>query len=240
MRERPRAPASAPLLERARERLGVELDAIGADRRRPADRLRLGIDEQADADAARRADRATIAGSALGLGARPPAGLARDLARHHRHERALIGPHLLDEIEQLRPRIAFDVELDRRRAACAARARSSRTSSGVMWRRSARGCTVMPGAPAATQTSTASSTLGSRPPRELRSVATLLTLTDSRIMTFKARSAIGSSTSALSGAAMPLSKVLLDDVDDFLRPARGSRLLVSPSSMTRSSGSVPE
>ncbi len=37
----------------------------------------------------------------------------------------------------------------------------------------------MPGAPAATHVSTASSTLGTAPPRELRSVATLLTLTDS-------------------------------------------------------------
>ena len=40
----------------------------------------------------------------------------------------------------------------------------------------------MPGAPAATQTSTASSTLGFEPPRELRSVATLFTLTDRRII----------------------------------------------------------
>ena len=37
--------------ERARERLGVELDAIGAQPRRPADRRRLGIDEHADANA---------------------------------------------------------------------------------------------------------------------------------------------------------------------------------------------
>jgi hypothetical protein len=40
----------------------------------------------------------------------------------------------------------------------------------------------MPGAPAATQTSTASTTLGTLPPREFRSVATLFTLTDKRIM----------------------------------------------------------
>ncbi len=39
----------------------------------------------------------------------------------------------------------------------------------------------MPGAPAATHTRTASSTSGSLPPLELRSVATLLTLTDSFI-----------------------------------------------------------
>src|SRR5688572_10615071 len=39
----------------------------------------------------------------------------------------------------------------------------------------------MPGAPAATHAATASSTSGSLPPLELRSVATLLTLTDSFI-----------------------------------------------------------
>src|SRR5262245_38815209 len=48
-----------------------------------------------------------------------------------------------------------------------------------MWRRSARGWTVIPGAPASTQIRTASSTLGVVPPRALRSVATLLTLTES-------------------------------------------------------------
>ena len=58
----------------------------------------------------------------------------------------------------------------------------ARTSSGVMWRRSARGCTVIPGAPAAMQTSTAASTLGVCPPRALRSVATLFTLTLNLIM----------------------------------------------------------
>src|SRR3989449_11603552 len=55
----------------------------------------------------------------------------------------------------------------------------ARTSSGVMCRRSARGWTVMPGDPAAIQTSTASRTLGTLPPREFRSVATLFTFTDS-------------------------------------------------------------
>src|SRR4029077_9534308 len=56
----------------------------------------------------------------------------------------------------------------------------------------------MPGAPASRQASTASSTRGSRPPRELRSVATLLTFTLSFAMS---------------------AEVFLDDVDDFLRPA---------------------
>src|SRR4029079_1755213 len=57
------------------------------------------------------------------------------------------------------------------------------TSAGRMCRPSARGCTVIPGAPAATAISTARSTLGSSPPRELRSVAILLTLTEREIMT---------------------------------------------------------
>src|SRR5437773_6768584 len=56
----------------------------------------------------------------------------------------------------------------------------ARTSSGVLCRRSARRWTVIPGAPAATHTSTASRTLGAVPPREFRSVATLLTLMLSR------------------------------------------------------------
>ena len=53
----------------------------------------------------------------------------------------------------------------------------SSTSRIVMWRWSSRGWIVIPGAPAATQTSTASTTLGTSPPRALRTVATLLTLT---------------------------------------------------------------
>ncbi len=40
----------------------------------------------------------------------------------------------------------------------------------------------MPGAPASRHTSTASVTLGITPPREFRSVATLLTLTESFVM----------------------------------------------------------
>jgi hypothetical protein len=57
------------------------------------------------------------------------------------------------------------------------------TSAARTWRSSARGCTVMPGAPAATHVSTARRTRGSEPPRELRSVATLFTLTERLIMT---------------------------------------------------------
>src|SRR5216117_3855316 len=53
------------------------------------------------------------------------------------------------------------------------------TSAAVMCRASARGCTVIPGAPDSTQILTASSTDGTDPPRELRTVATLLTLTES-------------------------------------------------------------
>src|SRR5262245_31879560 len=54
------------------------------------------------------------------------------------------------------------------------------TSQRVMCRSSARGWIVMPGAPAATHTRTASTTDGTAPPREFRSVATLLTFTESR------------------------------------------------------------
>ena len=55
----------------------------------------------------------------------------------------------------------------------------------------------MPGAPAATQTRVASRTLGTSPPRELRSVATLLTLTLSL-----ARERRASSELLLDGAAI--------------------------------------
>jgi hypothetical protein len=48
----------------------------------------------------------------FGLPSRLPARLAGDLAWRHGHERALIGRHLFDEIEQLGPRIALDVVLD--------------------------------------------------------------------------------------------------------------------------------
>ena len=41
-----------------------------------------------------------------------PAPLARDLARQHRHERALIGPHLVHQRHQIGPRVALDVELE--------------------------------------------------------------------------------------------------------------------------------
>src|SRR5262249_54959008 len=61
----------------------------------------------------------------------------------------------------------------------------------------------MPGEPASMQTCTASSTLGTWPPRELRSVATLLTLTESFAM----------------GVRCALSQMLLHHVHDLLRPA---------------------
>src|ERR1700681_3870470 len=79
----------------------------------------------------------------------------------------------------------------------------SRTSSGVMCRRSARGCTVIPGVPAATQTSSASSTSGRRPPRELRSLANFFPLTDRLTMEI---------------AICNFPEMLLDDVDDLLGP----------------------
>src|SRR5690606_24181395 len=85
----------------------------------------------------------------------------------------------------------------RPRSAASSSATSS-TSRRVMCRSSARGWTVMPGAPASMVTRNASTTDGRRPPRELRSVATLLTLTDSRVMA--------------SG------KVRADRQRDFLRP----------------------
>src|SRR6185503_5764573 len=71
-----------------------------------------------------------------------------------------------------------------------------------MCRRSARGWTVIPGAPASTQTRTASRTSGEWPPREFLSVATLLTLTDNRAIRGRGASA----------------EMALHHVDDLLRP----------------------
>ena len=192
-------------------------------------------------------------GSRPAAGPGVPSGLAGDLARHDRHERALIGPDLEHQIDQLRPRIAFDVVLDRR-----ARAASARAIVAHILRRdvapSARGCTVMPGAPAVRRsTPPRRARSACVPPRELRSVATLLTLTleanhdqshcassgqiwssmpaDSASMTQSTRS---------TACRVALSECSLHGVDDLLRPARGSRPGRCPSSITRSSGSVPE
>src|SRR6266576_1031685 len=73
----------------------------------------------------------------------------------------------------------------------------------------------MPGAPAATHAPTASMTLGVRPPRELRSVATLLTLTLRRIMEGFRLQASGS------------------------RPPRGIPFFAQPPDLRRSPGLVP-
>src|SRR3954451_2493178 len=70
----------------------------------------------------------------------------------------------------------------------------------------------MPGAPASTHTRTASSTLGTAPPRELRSVATLFTLTLNR---------------ATVVDLPDLSQMLLHHVDDLLRPAANLVLLLA-------------
>src|SRR5262245_57607111 len=75
----------------------------------------------------------------------------------------------------------------------------------------------MPWAPAARHTSTASSTRGTRPPRELRSVATLFTLTERRIIELENG----------TGPEDWLPEVLLRDVHDFLRPGANFRLSCS-------------
>src|SRR5688572_3603621 len=76
----------------------------------------------------------------------------------------------------------------------------SRTSATVMCRASSRGCTVTPWAPARTHSSTAARTEGTRPPREFRIVAILLTLTESLI-------------------TLPGPYVLCHRIDDLLPPS---------------------
>src|SRR5204862_5072073 len=99
------------LLERAGVRLGVELDAIGAGTRREGDRLRRRVDENTDPNAAR-LQSVDHSRQAIGIRTGAPASLARDFSGNDRPERALIRPDLLDEIEQIRSRIAFDVVFD--------------------------------------------------------------------------------------------------------------------------------
>src|SRR4051794_5153822 len=108
----------------------------------------------------------------------------------------------------------------------------------------------MPGAPAVRQTSTARQTSGSRPPRELRSVATLFTLTDRLIIvvlrsTFYVRrspfavrrSPFAVRRSRFAGAVRTkndeprtipsLSEMLFHDIHDLLCPAADLLLLPS-------------
>src|SRR5262245_51585327 len=93
------------------ERLGVQLDAIRTDRRRKSNRARIGLDEQAHANAASLQLRD---GSGQEVAIRPldPALLTRNLTRDDWNERALVWCDREHEIHQVGPRVAFDIELD--------------------------------------------------------------------------------------------------------------------------------
>ena len=56
-------------------------------------------------------------GHSVGSGARLPTGLARDFPRYHRNERALVRTHFAHQLQQVRPRVAFNVVFDMGRAA---------------------------------------------------------------------------------------------------------------------------
>jgi hypothetical protein len=93
-----------------------------------------------------------------GVSARP-SRFAGDLSGLHRHQRALIGPDLEDQLQEAGPRIAFDVELN----AALERCELVRDFVDVPDRDVplvARGCTVIPGAPASMHVRTASITDG--------------------------------------------------------------------------------
>ncbi len=102
-------------LERARERLGVELDPLRAHRRGPTDCGRIRIDEQADPDAGllQVLDDAFI--SSTGVSGGQPAWLVISPARTGTSVH-LIRPDLANEVQKIRPRIALDVVLDAPRA----------------------------------------------------------------------------------------------------------------------------
>src|SRR5262245_2493228 len=99
-------------LERPRVRLGVQLDTVGAGRGREPDGVSRGIDKEAHTDAEGLQFADDLRQSRIVR--RRPAGLAGYLAGNDRHERALVGPHLLNERDQLRSRIPFDVVFDPR------------------------------------------------------------------------------------------------------------------------------
>ena len=166
--------------ERARKRLGVQLDAIAAHVRRPFHRLGNRVDEQAHPDAESSSCRRRSTSARRTDVSRRPSRLARDFARLHRNQRALRRANLEHELEKIGPRITLDVVLDLGRAlqqlgdAVHVR-RSDVTLVGARMNRNARR------AGGDARRETASSTSGSLPPLELRSVATLLTLTDSFI-----------------------------------------------------------
>ena len=101
-------------LERPREGFRVQLDPIGAGGCGPPNGIGLGVDEEADADAAR-LETSDHLREAIAFGAGLPAGLAGHFSRHDWDERALVGAHLIDQIQQLGARIAFDVEFNRGR-----------------------------------------------------------------------------------------------------------------------------
>ena len=145
-RERARAPRSG----RARTPGRTARCRARRGRRRPrpqADRLRLGSTNRLTRmprDLQTRDD----VGQASRLRSRLPARLARDLARHDRHQRALSG--LTSRTSSSSSGRGSPSMLNSTRGGGVRSARAmSRTSSGVMCRRSARGCTVMPATPAA-------------------------------------------------------------------------------------------
>ena len=110
-----------------------------------------------------------------------PSRLAGDLARMHGHERALVGLHLVHERDQIRPRVALDVELNapperrEQRGNLPHVGRGDVTGVGARMHGDA-------GRASGQHTFTASITEGVAPPRELRSVAILLTLTERLII----------------------------------------------------------
>ena len=98
-------------LERARERFGVQLDAGGPYICRPPDRRFFWIDEHAHANPIVMEVRDEATKQVVRRVGRP-SGLTRNLSRMNRHERALIWLHRVHELQQIRPGVAFDIELD--------------------------------------------------------------------------------------------------------------------------------
>ena len=89
--------------KRSRKRLGIELHAIPAKRRRPAHGGFLRVDEQAHSDSCG-SEVSNDLSNGLPRGVRRPSRLTGHLSRTNRNERALVRLDAMHQFQQIRPR----------------------------------------------------------------------------------------------------------------------------------------
>ncbi len=101
----------ATSFEGSRVWLGIEFDTIGAELGGPFNRCGLRIDEHAHSNAAVPEARDDVGKCILGCIRRPPC-LAGNLTGPNGHQRTLVRPHFVDELDEIGPRVALDIVLD--------------------------------------------------------------------------------------------------------------------------------